>query len=149
LEISKWDAVSYLLSSTGLILMAVSFAAPWYQTGGEKFYIFQTGSSELTGRDIVQEMHIAQTCLVFGMFFGWIFLVTSFLWSGRASAVFGWLSEGLLAVGIVYASSIVLVDLGWYVGFFALVLVGIAATYELKRVFGKPKPKVQPGPFQE
>jgi hypothetical protein len=127
--------------------MALSFAAPWYQTGGEKFYIFQTASSELAGRDIVQEMHLTQTCLVFGMFFGWVFLVASFLWSGRASAVFGWLSEGLLAVGIVYASWVVLVDIGWYVGFFALVLMGIAATSELNKVFLQPKSEVETGPF--
>jgi len=148
LEISRWNAACFILTSTGLALMALSFAAPWYQTGGEKFYIFQVGSSGLTGWD-VQELHIAQTCLAFGMFFGWMFLVASFLWSGRASAVFGWLSEGLLAVGIVWVCSIVLVSIGWFVGFFALVLVGIAATSELNRVFRKPKPEVQPGPFQE
>jgi hypothetical protein len=149
LEISKWDAVCYLLSSTGLILMAVSFAAPWYNTGAEKFYIFQTGSSELSGRDIIQEMHIAQTCLAFGMLFGWMFLVASFLGSGRASAAFSWLSEGLLAAGMVYVLSKAASDLGWYVGFFALVLIGIAATSELNKVFWQPTPEVQTGPFLE
>jgi hypothetical protein len=147
LEISKWSAACYILTSTGLALMALSFAAPWYHIGAEKFYVFQTESSETISRDIVQAMNIAQTCLAFGVFFGWIFLVASFLRPGHASAALGWLSAGLFAVGIVYVLSKALVDLGWYAGFFALVLMGVAATSELNKVFLQARHEVQTGPF--
>lgn len=154
MEIENASPLCWKLSVTGLIILVGSFSIPWYVLDGNAYQIFRGETSNVSSDQVMLALSIARTCLALGVVFGWLFVIGSFQGRTRFSIWTGWMSVGLLLVGLAYTVSRVSFEStyyalasGWLMGVFGLVLVSIAAMSEMSKYFAGEKRKVdEPSP---
>jgi hypothetical protein len=147
--VDKWGAICFVLSSTGLFLIAVSFSVPWYQIDDYSYGILSGRSGYDSLGHPIQTTGIVRDGLVFGVLLWWIFMVTSVLRPSVIRAAVGWLAVAIVAACLAHTLRQYPLESGWLVGALALVLLGIAATSDLNRAFLQGKMKDKGGPFAD
>jgi hypothetical protein len=133
--VDRWGAICFALSSTGLFLMALSFAMPWHADPSNP------GTS-----DVIKG--VGEAGLVAGVFLWWVFVVTSVLRPSKIRGAIGWLSVSLVLLSLAYTVAYYRIRAGWAVGALATILMIVAAASDLKRSFILEKRKAAGGPFE-
>ena len=146
MEVENASPLCWKLSVTGLVILVASFSIPWYVLDGNSYQIFRGETASISSDQVMLALNAARTCLVLGVFFAWLFIMGSFRGRTGFSIWTGWISVGLLLVGVVYAVSRVSLEStsyalgsGWLVAAFGLILVSIAAVVEMNRYFAGDK----------
>lgn len=143
----RWSATTFVLGSTGLFLIALSFSMPWYRLGNQTYSITSGVAQVDQFGNTVTTTGIVVPLLAIGVFLWWIFVVTAVLRPNLPRALIGWVSFSLVAFSIAHMMYFHHLMSGGLVGLIAAILLGDAAAADLNRSFFIERRKTAGGPF--